>query len=152
MTTEEMKVFDWEDEIEKDEQFVTLEEGDYLFKVKNFERGLQDKTEKLPQCNKAVMTLGIYAKDDTAFASELTTITENFPMCSAMEWKIGTFFNSTGLKKHGEKVKMNWPAAIGRTGSCRIKKVPGKQEGTYFNNVGKYYDFVETKAGDDTWS
>ena len=146
------KVFDWEDEIEKDEQFVTLDDGDYLFKVKSVERGMQDQTEKLPQCNKAITTLGIYAKDDTAFASELTTITENFPMCSQMEWKIGSFFNATGMKKHGEKIKMNWPAAIGKTGLCKIKKVPGTKDDTYFNNVGKYYDFVETaKAGDAPW-
>ena len=73
-------------------------------------------------------------------------------MCSQMEWKIGSFLNATGLKKHGEKVKMNWPAAIGKTGSCKIKKVPGTKDGTYFNNVGKYYDFVETaKAGDAPW-
>lgn len=139
------KTFDWDDEIEKDDQFVTLEEGDYSFTVTNFERGLQDKTDKLPQCNKAIITLAV----------EGATITENFPLCSSMEWKMSAFFRAIGMKKHGEKLKMNWQAAIGKTGKCHIKKTQGtKNNGTYFNNVDKYYDFAETKAsgGDDTWS
>lgn len=142
----DVRVFDWDDEIEKDDQFTVLEEGDYDFTVKNFERGLQDKTDKLPQCNKAIMTLQVGD----------ATITENFPMCENMEWKISAFFRAIGMKKHGEKTKMNWQGALGKTGRCHVKKTPGtKNNGTYFNNVDKYYDFVGTKpaaGGDDTWS
>lgn len=141
-----MKTFDWEDEIEKDDQFVTLEEGDYDFTVINFERGLQDKTDKLPQCNKAIITLKV----------EDATIVENFPLCASMEWKASGIFRAVGMKKHGEKLKMKWPDLIGKTGRCHIIKRQGTtNSGTYFNNVSKYYDYVETKpaaGGDDTWS
>ena len=145
MNVDDMKTFDWDDEIEKDDQFVTLEEGDYPFEVVNFERGLQDKTEKLPQCNKAIITLKV----------EDATITENFPMCASMEWKIAGFFRAIGMKSHGEKVRMDWKATIGKKGKCHVTKTQGtKNNGAYFNNVSKYYDFVETKAagGDDTWA
>ena len=142
---DDVKVYDWDDEIENDDQFITLEEGDYDFTVTNFERGLQDQTEKLPQCNKAIITLKVAN----------ATVTENFPLCSTMEWKAAAFFRAIGMKKHGEKSKMDWKGAIGKSGRCHIKKTPGtKNNGTYFNNVDKYYDFVETKpaAGDDTWN
>ena len=141
----EQKTFNWDDEIEKDDQFVTLEEGDYDFTVVNFERGLQDKTEKLPQCNKVIMTLKVVD----------ATITENFPMCESMEWKMSGFFRAVGMKKHGEKVKMDWQGSIGKKGRCHVKKTQGtKNNGAYFNNIDKYYDYVATKpaAGDDTWS
>lgn len=131
-----MRTFDWEDEIEKDDQFIVLEEGDYEFTVVNFERGLQDKTAKLPQCNKAIITLKVGE----------ATIVENFPLCASMEWKASGIFRAVGLKKHGEKLKMNWPSLIGKTGKCHIKKTQGTQNSdTYFNNVDKYYDYVETK-------
>lgn len=140
---ENAKVFNWDDEIEKDDQFVTLEEGDYDFTVANFERGLQDKTEKLPQCPKAIITLKVGD----------ATITENFALCGAMEWKISAFFRAIGMKKHGEKLRMDWQGSIGKTGRCHIVKTPGKNSNAIFNNVSKYYDYVPTKsAGDDTWS
>lgn len=141
---EDVKVFNWDDEIEVDDQYVILEDGDYDFTVMNFERGLQDKTEKLPQCNKAIITLKIGE----------AVITENFPLCANMEWKMSAFFRAIGMKKHGEKAKMDWAGAIGKSGKCHVKKTQGtKNNGTYFNNVDKYYDFVSTKAaGDDTWS
>lgn len=142
MSTDDVRVFDWDDEIEVDDQFITLEDGDYDFTVTNFERGLQDKTEKLPQCNKAIITLKV----------EGATITENFPLCSNMEWKSAAFFRAIGMKKHGEKAKMDWKGAIGKTGRCHIRKTEGtKTPGTFFNNVDKYYDFV-AESGDDTWS
>jgi len=143
--TEDMKIFSWDDEIEKDDQFVILEEGDYNFTVASFERGLQDKTEKLPQCPKAIITLKVGD----------ATLTENFPLCGAMEWKMSAFFRAIGMKKHGEKLKMNWQGAVGKSGRCHVKKTQGtKNNGAYFNNVDKYYDYVPTKpaAGDDPWS
>lgn len=141
---ESAKVFNWDDEIEKDDQFVTLEEGDYDFTVTNFERGLQDKTEKLPQCPKAIIALKVGD----------ATITENFALCGAMEWKISAFFRAIGMKKHGEKLRMDWQGSIGKTGRCHVIKSPGtKNNNAIFNNVSKYYDYVPTKpAGDDTWS
>ena len=146
MNVDEMKTFDWDDEIERDDQFVTLEEGDYDFTVVKFERGLQDKTDRLPQCNKAIITLAV----------EGATITDNFPLCANMEWKASGFFRAIGMKKHGEKLRMNWQGSVGKTGHCHVTKTQGtKNNGAYFNNVSKYYDFVETKpaaGGDDTWS
>ena len=61
---EEVKVFDWDDEIQEDGEqktFVTLEEGDYEFEVTKFERGhyTPSASAKTPACNQANMTLKI---------------------------------------------------------------------------------------------
>ena len=51
-------VLDWNDIIEDDgQEFVLLEEGDYNFIVRDFERGRFPGSAKLPACNKAILTL-----------------------------------------------------------------------------------------------
>ena len=60
----DVRVFDWDDEIEYDgdeRSFVTLEEGDYDFEVIKFERGhyTPSPEAKTPACNMAVITLKI---------------------------------------------------------------------------------------------
>ena len=46
----------WDDEIENDgPEFIVLPEGDYSFKVIDFERARHPGSEKLPACNKAIV-------------------------------------------------------------------------------------------------
>ena len=147
---DEVKVFDWDDEIQEDGEqrdFVTLEEGDYEFEVTKFERGhyTPSATAKTPACNQANMTLKIHTDNGDCY------ITENFPLASTMEWKISAFFRSVGLKKHGEKLQMKWNDAIGLKGKAHITKTAGKKENTFFNNVGYFIDPV-AKGEDDEWS
>ena len=148
--SEDVKVFDWDDEIEDDGaqlSFVTLEEGDYEFEVVKFERGhyTPKNNAKTPACNQAVVTLKIATDAGDCY------IKENFPLASTMEWKISAFFRSVGLKKHGEKLKMKWTDAIGSKGMAHIKKSAGSKEGMFFNNVDYYIDPV-AKGEDDEWS
>lgn len=147
---EETKVFDWDDEIENDGEerdFVTLEEGDYEFSVVKFERSHYTPKKadgKTPSCNQADITLMIHTESGDAF------IVDRFPLASTMEWKISAFFRSIGLKKHGERLKMQWKESIGLTGKAHITKTQGKNDGVYFNNVSRYLDPVEGE--EDEWS
>ena len=147
---EDAKVFDWDDEIEfdgEDREFVTLEEGDYEFEVVKFERShyTPGQNAKTPSCNQADITLKIQTAAGDAF------VVDRFPLASTMEWKISSFFRAIGLKKHGEKLKMKWTESIGCKGKAHITKTPGKTDGVFFNNVGRYIDPV-AKAEDDEWN
>lgn len=147
---EEVKVYDWDDEIEndgEDREYVTLEEGDYDFEVTKFERGsyTPSANAKTPACNQAIMTLKIATNEGDAY------VIDRFPLASTMEWKIAAFFRSIGLKKHGEAVKMMWKDAIGCKGKAHIIKTKGNNDNVFFNNVGKYID-PPAKGDDDEWS
>ena len=147
---EEVKVYDWDDEIEDDGEqrdFVILEEGDYEFEVHKFERGhyTPKAGAKTPACNQAMMTLKITSDDGDCY------ITDNFPLASTMEWKASAFFRSIGMKKHGEKLKMQWAESIGKKGKAHITKTTGSKENVFFNNVSKYIDPV-AQTEDDEWS
>ena len=147
---EEVKVYDWDDEIENDgeeREYVTLEEGDYDFEVTKFERGnyTPSANAKTPACNQAIMTLKIATNDGDAY------VIDKFPLASTMEWKIAAFFRCVGLKKHGEAVKMMWKDSIGCKGKVHITKTKGNNDNVFFNNVGKYID-PPAKGDDDEWS
>lgn len=91
-----------------------LPEGDYDFKVVDFERGRHDGSAKLPPCNKAILKLEIEAKEGNA------TITHNLFLHTITEGMISAFFTAIGQKKKGEKVQMNWNAVLGATGRAKI--------------------------------
>ena len=146
---EEVKVFDWDDEIVNDGNetaFVTLEPGDYDFEVVKFERGTFTPKAggKTPACNQAIVTLKISTDKGDCF------IQDKFPMASTMEWKISAFFRSIGMKKHGEALKMDWNGSIGESGRATITKTKGEKQDVFFNNIKTYLDPV--KAVDDEWS
>lgn len=145
---EEVKVYDWEDEISDDGNgnFVTLEDGNYDFEVTKFERGhyTPSANSKTPACNQANITIKIHTEEGDCY------IVDKFPLASTMEWKASAFFRSIGLKKHGEPLKMRWTETIGCKGRAYIKKTPGKKDDIFFNNVDHYNDPVGVE--DDEWS
>ena len=149
---DEIKVLDWDDEIEDDGSsgsFVTLEEGDYDFEVTKFERAhyTPKPGAKTPACNQANITLKIEADGGNAY------IVDKFPMASTMEWKMSAFFRSIGLKKHGEKIKMRCTEAIGLKGRAHITKDEGSKQGVFFNNIDYYIDPpAKTSKEDEEWS
>lgn len=104
------RVLGWEDEIENESSFVLLPEGEYTFTVTNIERGYYNGGEKIPACPQATVTLQI----GTA------TLTERFLLHSRMEWKLSEFFGALGMKKHGERLRMQWNAVIGKSGRCKV--------------------------------
>ena len=110
---EDIREYRWEDEIENDGQdFFLLPEGEYPFTVTKFERGRSKGNGKMPPCNMAILQLHV---------NEQAYITEYLLLNSKMEWKLSQFFVSIGLKKRGERVRMNWSKVLGASGMCRIK-------------------------------
>lgn len=133
--------YGWEDEIVNESGgFPMLPEGDYDFTVTKFERSRHNGSDKIPPCNKAVVTLTVWGADDKV------EIIENFLLCNKMEWKLSQFFLSIGLKKHGEPLRMNWNAAIGKKGKCKVivNKYTDKNGNNRENNrIEKFYAYDE---------
>lgn len=124
--------FGWEDEIEKESEFVLLPEGDYSFKVESFERSRTNGSDKMPSCNMAVIKIRVDGENDQS-----AMITYNLVLHSKLEWKISEFFAGIGQKKKGEKLKMNWQYVPGSTGRCKvgIRTYNGNQ----YNEIKKFY-------------
>lgn len=134
------RTFDWDDEIENEgSEFVILQPGEYFFEVKNFEKGTFPGSQKVPPCNKAILTLAIQDGNGRT----LTTIKDDIFLCEATEWRISQFFISVGLKKHGERTKMRWNECIGTKGRVKIRqdKWEGRDGNEMISNrVDKYCD------------
>lgn len=139
MANQDMNMMDWNDSIETDgQEFILLPEGDYNFRVTNFERGRFPGGQKIPACNKATITIQIYTEEGPA------TIKVDLLLYRSVEWKLSSFFRCIGQKKHGEKLTMDWNKVINSIGRCHVK------QRTYTNNYGdekvindvdKFYDY-----------
>jgi hypothetical protein len=133
--------YGWDDEIlEEGGEFELLPEGDYNFTVAKVERARSSGKGKLPPCNMAKVTFDIYGPDNKH------EITENFILHSSMEWKLSQLFLSVSMKKHGEPLRMNWTAIVGKTGKCKVsirtyKKNDGSEGKT--NGIQKLYAYDE---------
>lgn len=132
----------WDAAIEKDSpEFILLPEGDYEFTVTKFERGRHNDSEKLPACNKAVLSISIETPEGT------TIIQHNLFLHSITEGMLSSFFTAIGQKKKGERVIMNWNAVVGAKGKCKvyIEKWQGKSGEEMKNNkIKKFYEPDET--------
>ena len=131
----------WDDEIEKDSSFVELPEGDYDFVIDHFKRARHAGSEKIPPCNKALVFFKVTAPDGGE-----ATIQEGYILYSTLEWKLSELFCGVGLKKKGERLKMNWAALLGLKGRAQISldadpKDPSKK----YNHIKKIYPFEEKK-------
>ena len=144
MSNELERELEWDDTIENDSDFTILPAGDYNFEVVEFERGRHGGSDKLPPCNKAIVTLKI--KSDKG---EESSIRHNLFLHSKTEGMLCAFFTAIGQRQHGEKLKMDWSKVVGSTGRAKIeiKKIP-KDDGTVaeFNQVKKFYDFEGSKG------
>lgn len=128
----------WDDEIQHDgSPFQVLPEGDYLFSVTKFERARHNGSEKIPPCNKAVLTLLLREKQGSG------SVQTNLYLHSKFEWKLCQFFTAIGQRKHGEAIRMNWSEVTGASGYCHVtvRKWTGndgkEREG---NEVTEFYD------------
>ena len=111
---ERERELNWDDEIEKDSDFVLLPAGDYDFTVESFERGRHTGSDKLPPCNKAMLKLRLESPEISG------VIMHNLFLHTKTEGTISAFFPFIGQKKKGEKIKMNWNAVTGATGKCKV--------------------------------
>jgi hypothetical protein len=126
--------FAWDDEIVTDSEFILIEPGDHDFIVEDFERGRyngNDKPGGLPPCNMATVRLIVETPQGK------TTVSHRLYLHSRTEWGISAFFSAIGLKKKGEKLKMDWSKVPGATGRAKfeIRKYDGKE----FNEVKSFY-------------
>lgn len=146
MANEEVKVYDWDDEITNDgyesTEVVTLPEGNYPFKVIKVDKSFYDGSSKIPPCNMAKVTMLI---DGGELGNGMCT--ENLYLTEKQEWKAAQFLRSIGLKKHGEPVKWRLIAdCTGEEGRCRVivDKFTDKNNNERENNkVDKYFDKEE---------
>ena len=132
---------DWNDSIENDGiEFVLLPDGEYNFTITKFERGRFTGSEKVPPCNKAIITLQIESTVGIA------TLKVNLLLVRSLEWKIAQFFRSIGQKKQGEKLTMDWSKVLGSTGRAYIKQKTytnsNGEERTY-NDVDHFLDYKD---------
>jgi len=132
--------FTWDDEIEKDSDFILLDPGDYDFTVVNFERKRFEGSDKLPPCPMAVVQLQIKTTQGPA------SIFHRLYLHSRSEWGLSLFFSSIGQKKKGEKLKMDWNAVPGSTGRAKIgiRSWDGKD----YNEVKQFYSKENGTAHD----
>ncbi len=129
----------WDDEISNDSpEYVTLPAGDYDFEITGFERGRFDGSEKLPPCNKAVVSVKI--ANDTG----VCIVNHQLFMHTKTEGLLCAFFTAIGQRQHGEKLKMNWNAVIGSKGRCKLgvrEYISDKSGETIkINEIKKFYE------------
>ena len=132
----EGREFGWDDEIQSDAQeFVLLPEGDYNATIEKVDRGRSKGEGKLPPCNMAIVYFTVYGDH-----GEEVSLRENYILHERMEWKLSELFRGTGLKKEGEKIRMNWGALLGKTVRAHITQEPGlKDPSKMFNRIEKLY-------------
>jgi len=127
----------WDDTISKDSEFVLLPEGDYKFTVTKFERGRHNGSDKLPPCNKAVLTLEL----TDGFQSGV--MQHNLFLHRKCEGMLCAFFTAIGQRKHGEVLMPRWDQLIGTTGTCKIgvRKWKGNDGSERESNeIRKFYE------------
>lgn len=129
----------WDDTIQEDgQELVLLEEGDYNFTITNFERGRFPGGQKIPACNKAIITAQIETE------AGLTIIKFDLLLYRSVEWRISSFFRCIGQKKHGEKLTMNWNTVIGSYGRAHViqrKYTNSYGEDKVINDIGRFLDY-----------
>lgn len=133
----------WDDTITKDAaDFILLPEGDYNFTVESMERGRHTGSDKLPACNKAILTLRIETPEGTA------KIMHNLFLHSKTEGLLSAFFSCIGQKKKGEPLKMNWSLVPGSTGRCKIGIHSYQKDGEERknNDIKRFYPKEEGPA------
>lgn len=126
----------WDDEIEKESNFILLKEGDYNFRVKTFERARHPGSDKLPPCNKAIVSIDIDSPEGS------TTINHNLFLHTKCEGMLSAFFEAIGQKKKGERITMNWNMVPGSTGRCKvtIRNYKNKDgEDRQSNQISRFY-------------
>lgn len=129
---------DWDSEIENDGGWKLLPTGDYDFTVKSVERGRYAGGAKMGPCPKATVTFEV--KDGEGKPAE---VRKDFYLNRACEGILCAFFASIGMRKHGERVRMNWGGAPGCTGRCSIVvRDYTKKDGTpgQSNDIKKFYE------------
>jgi hypothetical protein len=127
----------WDGPIENDgPEFELLPEGDYDFVVTGFERARHPGSEKLPPCNKAVVSIRIEGP------AGATTIKHNLFLHSNTEGLLCAFFTAIGQRRKGERITMNWNKVVGARGRAKVYIDTYEKDGKQYqsNKIKKFYD------------
>ena len=134
-------VIGWDDEIVNDgAEYIYLEEGDYDFTVKSYERGTFKGSAKIPQCPKLELKLEVATPNGNA------TVNYDLIMWSSLEWKLSEFLRAIGMKKHGDPIHIKWNQLTGARGRARFyTREYDKADGFKgkANDVRRMYDYEE---------
>ena len=143
----------WEDEIQNEGNlYQLLPEGEYSFRVEKFERARHSGSEKIPPCNKAVLTLSVTGPGGSS------SVQTSLFLHSRFEWKLCRFFTAIGQRRPGEAVRMNWQAVPGASGRCKLgeRKLTGSDGREHSGNEVTEFlppeekGFTEMAAGTPT--
>jgi hypothetical protein len=131
---------DWDDKISNDgDDFPVLPDGEYPFTVTAFERARHGGSEKLPPCNKAVLTIKIDGGDKGT-----TTVKNNLFLHRKTEGLISDFFRSIGAKSRGQAVIMDWGSVVGASGRCQVGH--RVYNGEKYNEIKRFKDPAKGQA------
>lgn len=144
MNTEAGKAFGWDDEVaEVENEFVVFPEGDYDFKVVDFERAYFDGSKKMPPCNMAKLKYEVTGKD-----GKTGTVNQNLFLHSKTQWQMTNFACAIGHAKRGDGTfTIRWNEVIGATGRFHLvihKYKTRNGDDLESNNIQKFYDKEET--------
>ncbi len=131
-------LLDWDSQIEKENEFTLLPEGEYPFRVVKFERSSFSGSDKMPSCKMAVLTLEVGDSNQSAI------VTERLYLHTKAEWKLSQFFLAIGQKKHGEPLVPNWNAVQGASGRCKV--AVRTYNGKDYNNIAAFLEPQEAPA------
>lgn len=138
---------DWDATIENDsEGYVVLPAGEYNAVVESFDRARHNGSAKIPPCNKAVLHLLVDGPDGPV------PVKCDLLLYSSLEWKISSFFRAVGLKKHGERLRMDWGAVCGKRLRLHIRPrtfTTAEGEERTVNEVDKFVDYDESFFSSD---
>ena len=116
---------DWDDEISNDSpEYITLPEGEYDFTVTGFERGR-------------------YQPGPTAkFSLLCVPVRDRLFLHSSTEGFLCEFFTAIGLRRHGERVRMNWKSVLGAKGRAKVgvRSYQNDGETRTINEIKKYLE------------
>jgi hypothetical protein len=127
----------WDDEIvAAGGSFEPIDEGDYAYEVKGFEREWYNGSAsgKIPPCPVAKVTVSLYV------GGKHRQLTESMKLSSNLQWIIETFFQSCGLwpeEPDGIGRKMDFEGAIGLTGVCHV--ILEESDSKTYNHVSTWY-------------
>lgn len=143
--------FDFDGYIEDDGstvEFSLLPAGEYRFNVQKVNKDFYKAgpNSKIADQTPFIELELIVNNEDNTKANYIRT---RIFLSSAFEWKISSFFRSIGMKKHGERVKMDWDGSIGKTGRCTVtvREYTNKNgETKQINDVASFHDTESTVA------
>jgi len=134
-----MSELEWDSEIQADTGNTLLSVGVADFKIVNMKRDRYNGGAKISAC--PMVKLEVQLSNDEG----RTKIESTLFLHSDVEWKLSEFFRAIGLKKHGEKIRMDWTAVVGAVGKCEvgIREYVDKNtaEKKQINEIKKWLDF-----------